>query len=842
MAANLISVGTVQPAPGAQLAQSPQSLVITFNQPNTGVDQPNYALFDSSGADFQLEQINSDGSRTPVFDLNDSPPPEVSSELATTTRTVTTFTIPLQSSLGLDPPYTLPYDLTLQPGTYELELVGGTGLSADASGSNPGLWDSSQPHVISRFTVLGAGASLAGATPLGTIGSNVQTVFGSLNPDDFHSAVAIYQFKLGQGHFWQVGLSIGATSIGSGLLPALALFDANGNVLATRNAGTGLPSDPNDPYILTGLAPGTYYVGVSGAANLPDVSGGYDPIMGTPGAAGLHQPGGPFAFQLGLIAQPHDYSTKLVSFSVDRADPNDPSPTGLTLTFNGPIDLSNLFVPDTRLTALKVIDSSGREWSITAEGYQVQNAQLTLVFDQPLPEGHYSLVMPALGGLTDLAGQPVNAAGEPAGVLADWTVVASTRTRAATDLGVVWPAIADGTNPALGAAFSQTTSLAPGQSATYRWVVTVPGFYKLQTQVLSGTVSILNLGNGQTTVLAASTNLPLQNNLIYLSNGVYGLRFTNVGSKPATVHWTLKTDHLDWEKIVDNGVSQQSALSIMLFSPVPSNPESEQDAAASLQGIAGASTLGFSGGPSGPLPTSLFVTANTGLLGLQPSIGQTVAPVGPMVDTGSIAVADSSKGLQPGIRYESVSTSDLGPGNGDPPGEVVLSGGQPTANDEAIRLAAAGTELRLDPGAASAQADDHALGQAEWLVRLGSRINSWLTRSPVNPKIEAHSPPRLLAQPLVASAASAIPSESTDVDRNKRSRSSAHSDIGAAATLIVAGTVAFRLRQPLQKWWRGSCRLTPGGAASNKPLSQGPHWFSTRARAKTHARRTHASR
>src|SRR5262245_7268792 len=312
MATSLISVIGVQPASGDVLTQSPQKLVITFNQPGATPDQPNWAELDASGVDFQLEQVNRDGTRTPVFDLFNNPPPEIYTDSMTESGLVTEFTIPLQSSLGLDPPYTLPYDLTLQPGTYEIELAGGTGLSADASGFDPSLWDSSQPHVIGSFTVLGAGASFAGATPLGTIGQSVQTVGGSLNPEDFHSAVAMYQFNLAPGHFWQVGVAVSANSIGSKLLSAISLFDSSGNVLATRNAGTGLPSNPNDPYIITGLSGGTYFIGISGAGNLPYGSDGYDPVMGIPGNAGSHQPGGPFPFQLSLAAQPHDHPTTLV--------------------------------------------------------------------------------------------------------------------------------------------------------------------------------------------------------------------------------------------------------------------------------------------------------------------------------------------------------------------------------------------------------------------------------------------------------------------------------------------------------------------------------------------------
>jgi hypothetical protein len=842
MAANLISIVGVQPASGELLTQSPQKLVITFNQPATTFDQPNFAAFDSTGTDFQLEEVNRDGTRTPVFDLVNNPPPETYTETTTQTGTVTEFTIPLQSALGLDPPYTPPYDLTLQPGTYEIELVGGTGLSADASGSDPGLWDASQPHVIGRFTVLGAGASFAGATPLGTIGQAVQTTMGSLNPDDFHSAVQIYRFDLAQGHLWQVGVSVSANSIGSALLPAVTLFDSGGNVLVSRNSGTGLPSNPNDPYIITGLSSGTYFVGISGAGNLPYGSSGYDPVMGIPGRGGINQPGGPFGFQLDLTAQPHDRPTGLVNFNLDRADPTDTSPTGLTLTFNGPLDLSKLFVPGAQQTALQVIDSSGQLWPITPQGYEVRNARLTLVFNQPLPAGHYWLVMPPQGGLTDLAGVPVTALGEPSGILADWIVAPSAHLSTPADLGVLWPATADGTNPELAAKFSQTTNLTAGQTATYRWVVTVPGFYKLQTQVGSGTVSILNFADGQPTVLEAGTNHQLNDYLMYLNAGIYRLRFINVGSQPVVVAWTLKSERLDWEKIVDNGVSQQSALSLMLFSPPDSNQNPGGDVVASFQAISGAPTLNSSGGPSGPLSPSLFVTLNTSLIGLATPSAHNVAPVGPTVETGAVALADSSTGLHPGIGYGSLPPSSAELGNTEPSDDAQPTASETLASEHKVDMPSGDAIARLDAEAKSARADQNALDQAEWWVHLGSRLSSWLIGSPVATNIEGRSAMPVEQSTMAGRDAVASQHNSDRFNPSRRSISAAQVDIGAAASLIIVGTVAFRLRQPLQKWWRQGVRRVPGGSPAPRPFGQGPHALATRTRGTARARRTHAVR
>ena len=81
------------------------------------------------------------------------------------------------------------------------------------------------------------------------------------------------------------------------LLTDLSLFGADGTLLATRNAGTGIPSNPNDPYLFTGLERGTYYVGVSAAENVPYTPGGYDPVLGIPGLNGISAERRPFCTQ-----------------------------------------------------------------------------------------------------------------------------------------------------------------------------------------------------------------------------------------------------------------------------------------------------------------------------------------------------------------------------------------------------------------------------------------------------------------------------------------------------------------------------------------------------------------
>ena len=102
----------------------------------------------------------------------------------------------------------------------------------------------------------------------------------------------------------------------------------------------------------------------------------------------------------------------------------------------------------------------------------------------------------------------------------------------------------------------------------YQWAAIVPGYYAMQTKVQGGPVSILNIGNGLTDVLASGSSNQLNHYVRELSDGVYTLRFINDGAGPVAISWVLNVASLDWEKIIGNGVGQSSALSLSLFSPI----------------------------------------------------------------------------------------------------------------------------------------------------------------------------------------------------------------------------------------------------------------------------------
>ena len=533
------------------------------------------------------------------------------------------------------------------PGVYSIVLQ-------DDPNSTAFLWNMTGPVTLGELTIVAppvapSGATLGNATNLGTIGTQVQSIPGSLNLSS-QANVDLYKITLGPGHFWRLGVELDSVRPGNNLLSALTLFDQSGNVLATRDSGTGLPNDPNDPYLFTGLKPAVYYIGVSGAGNLGGPAPGYDPVNGTLGTAGLTQAGG--AYDLKVVADPADSPTQVVGFSLQQADALDPRPSGMTLSFSGTIDPNSLLSN----SPILVRDASGNTWPVTLSGYE--GSQMSFVFDQPLPPGQYTVVDPPSGGLTDLTGRAPVSPGQISDVLATFTVQPDSSQPIAGNLSVLWPSTQ--------AQVSQSAMIGPGQEFVNRVVVPVTGLYTLQTTFTQGSVEITRVGpDGVVEVGTASTG-PYNSATMPLEAGVYLVTFLNVGTQPAVGQWTFKLASIDHESIVDNGVGQGGALTLSLVNPIPSsltsgNPPSLSTVFFGTLGLVMIPASPESGSYADPvaavgvsvMPASLMVTVNTGLLGTPTSQDEPVAVVGPVVAGGSTALASSIAGLHPGIIYES---------------------------------------------------------------------------------------------------------------------------------------------------------------------------------------------
>jgi hypothetical protein len=821
LSVTLPGITATDPTDGASLYTAPPSFTITFDQSvvnnvETAVSQmlmidpdqvfPTILGIDSQ-QDVEIDRVGADGSLTP-YAGGDAP--NVQESITTTTVDGTT-----ETQLVVTPGPGTP---AMQPGTYQLEILPQTALAWGFGSVTDGSWsNATDPIPIADFTLNIPGIKLAAANELGTVGATPQTVWGSLEPSDPRSAVELYRFTLPAGGPWQLDAQVLAYAVGSHLPAALSLFGPDGSVLATRDAGTGPLDDPIDPELFRDLPGGTYTLGVSAALNLPGTAQGYDPIAGIPGIAGVNQPAG--VFELEVSAIPAVPPAGLVHFDLEHADPLEPAPTGLDLTFSQPVDISPLTVPDHEETALTVVDASGKTWPITAVDEQDSGEALRFIFDEALPPGSYSLVAPSQGGLTDLAGNPVvGPAGNPPGVLATWTVAAPTGPSDPNNLGVLWPGPA---NVTIAPGIARTETIAPGQQVDERFVIISPGFYTLQTQIGTGAIDVRIVGADGNTVLNVAGQSGLNHSVFEVGTGIYELRMTADGSEAASVAWLLRALALDYEKIATNGVGQAPALTLALAGPVPgpseasgnpggSGPSStvaaatetapaQAPASATVETTAGATTTGAVATASGSPAAALLLTPETNLAGLPTADAWQTTAVGPLADAAMVALADAGRGLPPGM-LDRPSSSGTDPlvGEGSPP-----AGPEPTLTAVPSGAGPAATTEAIGPAAASARADAMALAtaQADPLVRIAGWFAGRLPAPSVLPR-EPEAPATEFGATLLAAAAAPGDVDSDGPARDRSRATLAQADLGVPFALLVGTALTYRLSQPVRKWWR----------------------------------------
>ncbi len=451
-------------------------------------------------------------------------------------------------------------------------------------------------EALGDFTIRAQGLSLGAAADLGTIGSPPTVASGTLDFQDNPLAVQLYRFTLAPGHYWQFGAEVSAARDGGTLATELALFDAQGKLLATGDIGR--PDDPTDPFLFAGLAPGIYYVGVSDPGNIPGQPRGYDPASGDPGGAAATQAGGPFL--LHLAATPADAPTQLSSFNLNWADPDDPSPTGMTLAFSGPLSLDSLLGVAqgqslqaghdevAHFAALQVVDQAGKAWPLTVVDYQEGEARLTFLFDEKLPAGRYTLLIPTQGGSpTWRAGPRSRPASRPAcSRPGPSSPIAPRRTR------TTW-----GPSIRTSVTGSGADTIAPGQSTSYRFVATLPGLYSFETQSQGGPLAVQLTGPAGIETFDGGAPGQVNNIFMGLTPGVYNLQLTATGSQPVRVDWVLSMKTDGWESVLSTGLSQGPALNLMLINPggPAPGPQPSPSAISSIAPAASSSPSGTAG-------------------------------------------------------------------------------------------------------------------------------------------------------------------------------------------------------------------------------------------------------
>jgi hypothetical protein len=487
------------------------AITVTFDRP---VDPS------SIGIDFDIQSVGSDGSLTPIEKLGNG----LSEALGADGRSIVITTAQ-----------------PLAPGEYTLILSG----FANISGLD-GALTSGTDQPLETFSVLPPGIGLADATDLGSPAGTTLTAASSLQLVTAPSDVKLYRVELpATRSLWRLGVEVDAARIGSPLLSALALFDAQGHPIKTSQ--TGRPDYSTDPYLFAGLAPGTYYIGISGAGNIPG-HGGYDPTTKTSGSArpGLASGG----FTLHIAADPAVTPTQVKTFFLNYADPSNPTPTGLTLQFTGAIDESVLRTHSGQ--AISLVDASGKVWSAHAIGYNEAKASINFVFDQPLPEGTYSIKLAGHSRLVNLAGQAPVSAGYPNGTLAMFPVGPPRAASSPFDFGPI------PLNEAL-AGIGRSVQVAANQTVTYRLVITVPGAYNIDSSYTGDLKGLVATINGEPTTVNLGASVVRSHNIVQLPTGVITLTatLTFVAQLPSTL----------FDQLLDNGVGQTSALSLRLISP-----------------------------------------------------------------------------------------------------------------------------------------------------------------------------------------------------------------------------------------------------------------------------------
>ncbi len=757
---------SVSPAPGALLTQSPTVIAITFDRP---IDPISLSFNDV------LIQEQQGGSWLSLFNTNNAPAESLD---PTGTQLILTIAQPLSAGT---------YRLVLP----ELSLLNGLDGSSVA--------DLGQDQVLGTFTVAtpGTGFSLAGAAPLASPVSHEVSVSGSLDLQNNPGGVDLYQFTLPAGHRWLLGAEILAQEIGSPLLSTLALFDSQGNLILS--ASQGKPSAPSDPFLFQGLVAGTYYLGISGASNVPGSPSGYNPATGLNAVNPPSQTGG--VYQLDILARTADTPAQLVSFSLQFADPLDPHPTGFVMTFNGALNSQTLQGDPS--PGIELVDQNGGIFSVTAVSQNPEAGQYFFLINQDLPAGHYSVIVPNADGATDLAGYTPVARGEPAGVLATFSVRGQTDPNP-NDIGPLYDAIHTGV--------TRNNVLPPLASASFRFVALSGGAYDLNSLYSGGAVAYQLVGPGQAGIGSLGAQGQPNFKEFFLTPGVYTVRFINLGLTSASLTWTL-TERTLWDSLLENGLGQGPALNLLLVDrggaiagPSPTLNPGPGGAGAGSQSPGGfgreltaASVASNFNGPNG-----LFLTLGSTLVGMPATQNEHVGAVGPSTGASSPALASNAAGLLQGIGYGTGIAR-----NGY--GEDLQTGGEATGGDDPVNGAMAASD------GDEPRPDETVIAAADWVTRTGNAAARWLALASEEEPLAESAAMVTSPAPPIAVVGDLSPVANTEPERVERA------DLGVPVAIGLAALMSARYHQPLLRWMRHARGHDSRNRPSVRSHGFGPH-------------------
>jgi hypothetical protein len=288
-------------------------------------------------------------------------------------------------------------------------------------------------------TAAGAGAddTPAGAHDLGDVSDGrLVRAAGTIGDDPTDpvpfnpSDVDLYHFRVSGPGRYAVAAEVFAQRIGSPLAAAVSLFvldPATGRLrLLAGNNGTQNPIQSSDhrslplfadPALFAGLTAGDYYVAVSSHKNVPDPNRGllpgtngiFDPNVSHSGSAGRSRG----EYVLDLRTWSDNVPPRVIAVTPGAGSTLDAPPTGLTVTFDKPINLQGLAFATYQgtqqgsLTAVYVRGPSGVLYYPRLQSYDPSTGQATFLMLDRLPPGQYALHLSGPLGLTDFAGNPL---------------------------------------------------------------------------------------------------------------------------------------------------------------------------------------------------------------------------------------------------------------------------------------------------------------------------------------------------------------------------------------------------------------------------------------------------
>jgi hypothetical protein len=319
---------------------------------------------------------------------------------------------------------------------------------------------------------------------------------------------------------------------------------------------------------------------------------------------------------------------------------------------------------------------------------------------------------------------------------------------------------------ALTAGVQGQSTIAPGQSVSYRFVTAVPGIYKFQTASSGGTLTLQTTGADGVDALNPGLSGQVQANYVSLSRGVHSFRLTNTGSSPIQVSWVIGQFNANRaESLLNNAVGQDSALSLRLVTPPLPAPTSGGPTASSVL----AAPASLFGAPVIPL------TVSVNLVGSPTPQATQVAAVGPGTTLTTTALAANATGVLQGIGF----------GQALPPQETIAGAPERTyAMEVGVPPTTTGV-LVATARPESPDLDALALEDAGWIRRVTARLASSLS-----------SPSRVVSSPSTPASRIVLGRDGLERGTDNIEQASLALPLGLGA----ASVLAVRLLQPLRRW------------------------------------------